>query len=280
MLWIVGAKGLVGSALCARCLSIPHIKTGHEVDIGDLNALSQFAKQHRTIDYIINCAAFSLVDEAESKRETAYSANALGPQHLSQLAQEIGAKFIHLSTDYVFSGETKYPYKETDTPAPCNYYGQTKWEGEQKLSSHDLVIRTSWVFGGEGKNFVSKLLQLLFTQKEIRLVNDQWSRPTYAPDLADAILKLKDESGLYQFANQGVASKYDFGLKMWQEAKDLGFPVVTQSVSPVSAASFATAAKRPIYTPFDTTKIEKQLPIRHWHLALREFLCAQLPASL
>lgn len=284
MFWITGSKGLLGSALSVKCKAALHLnslETGREVNIGDLNAARDFVKKNPGITYIINCAAFSQVDAAENCREEAYRTNALGPKNLAIVANEIGAKLIHISTDYVFSGKVNRPLSEKDPVGPCSYYGVTKLEGEElALAQSACVIRTSWIFGNGGKNFVSKLLKMLQSQKEIRLTDDQWGRFTYAPDLADAILQMIDRSGLYHFANAGVATKYEFGLAMREEAFLMGFPIMAEAIIPVPGASFPAPCERPAYSAFDTSKIESFLSIRHWRGPLRDFLCAQLPAYL
>ncbi len=280
MFWITGSKGLLGSALCLKCraASLPTIETGREVDVADLGSLRTFADKNPAITHIINCAAFSQVDDAEKKQEEAHQTNALGPKHLAIVADEIGAKLIHISTDYVFSGEKKQPLSETDPVGPCNYYGKSKLEGEKMALGH-CVIRTSWIFGNGGKNFVSKLLTMLQTEKKIYLTEDQWGRFTYAPDLADAILAMRDQKGLFQFANQGVSTRYEFGLAMRKEALLLGFPIVTEEIIPVLGAQFPTPCARPVYSAFNTSKIEQFVKVRHYKDALREFLCAQILVS-
>ncbi len=276
MYWITGANGLLGSALQKVCKAALH--TGREVDISDLGVLRKFAKEHPGIRYIINAAAYSLVDAAEKEREAAWKANAVGPGNLGQIANEIGAKFIHLSTDYVFPGNLMRPLSEVDVVAPCNYYGETKLEGERRaLSLGALVIRTSWLFGGGGKNFVAKILQMLQSEKEICLTENQWGRSTYAPDLVEAILQIKDMVGLFQFANRGVVSRYEFGVAMKEEALKLGYKIVNEKMVPVPASAFPTPCKRPVYSAFDTAKIEQHILVRHWKEALRDFLCAQIP---
>ncbi|HSX11471.1 MAG TPA: dTDP-4-dehydrorhamnose reductase [Chlamydiales bacterium] len=278
MYWITGAKGLLGSALCAQCKAALH--SGHEVDIADFISIQTFVKKHPEITYIINAAAFSQVDAAEEFRAEAYRANVIGPENLARIANDIGAKLIHISTDYVFPGNVKRPLTENDPVGPLNYYGKTKLQGEQRVLGTSLVIRTSWIFGQGGKNFVAKLLHMLMTQPEIHLTNDQWGRPTYAPDLAAAIFQMRDQTGLYQYANSGVVTKYEFGLAMLEEARSLGLPVVTKSIVPVPGSFFPSPCKRPVYSAFDTTKIEQHIPIRPWREGLRELLCARQPASL
>lgn len=277
MLWITGANGLLGKSLRQKIQSDRCLATGREIDISDMQMIQNFARNHRGISHIINCAAFSQVDQAEWNKEAALKANATGPKNLGLLAKEIGARFIHISTDYVFPGNGRESLKETDPVGPCNYYGETKLRGEENALALDAcVIRTSWIFGDGGKNFVAKLLQMLQSEKVIRLADDQWGRPTYAPDLAGAILQMLGAKGLYQYANTGISTKYQFGLTMREEAILLGFPVVTESILPVPSSTFPSPCKRPVFTPFDTTKIETIVSIRPWQQALRDFLCAQL----
>lgn len=285
-LWITGSKGLLGSTLLNKVSAIGTHR--EEADIADLNALRIFAKKHSGITHIINCAAFSLVDLAESKKEEAYQANAVGPENLARIAKEIGAHLVHISTDYVFPGNLHRPLKEDDLVAPCNYYGLTKWEGEQRVLavlSSACILRTSWIFGGGGKNFVAKILQLMLNQNEIRLTNDQWGRPTYAPDLADAILKLLGKTGIYHFANAGVATKYEFGVALREEALRFNYPVVAESIVSVPGSAFPSPCQRPVYSAFDTSKIENELKIqiRPYREALQDYLCQQsalFPISL
>lgn len=271
---MTGADGLLGSVLRKHA----SYSTGRrEADISDLEALRAFASSHAGITHIVNCAAFSLVDLAESRREEAHRANALGPEHLGILAAEIGARILHISTDYVFPGTLFRPLKEDDPVLPCSHYGSTKLEGELRLlkvNPEACIIRTSWIFGRGGKNFVAKLLEMIQAQEEIRLTDDCWNLPTYAPDLAAAILKMLDASGIYHFANSGAANKYEFGLAMREEAEAIGYKIAARRILPVPGSTFPSPASRPVYSVFDLSKIEKRLggPIRPWREALREYL--------
>ncbi len=258
MLWIVGAKGLVGSAFKVG------IGTGREVDVGDLAAMRAFTKD-KQITHIVNCAVYSQVDKAEAEREDAFRTNVIGAENCAIVAKELGAKLVHISTDYIFPGDGNLPIKEDDPKGPCNYYGLTKWEGEQrvlKVLPTACVIRTSWVFGPGGKNFLARMTQMLQGDQVIRMVDDQWSRFTCVYDLVDVILKMKDRSGVYHFANKGIATRYEFAKEMKPDA----------NIIPVPASSFPAAAKRPRFTPFDTTKIEQILTIRTWQEALCDYL--------
>lgn len=277
-IWVSGAKGLVGSALCRR-KELPIIATGKELDIADKKQVEAFLDENQDIDQIINCAAFSLVDQSETFREEAFRANALGPEVLAQAAKKRNVHFLHISTDYVFRGDVNRPLTEEDAANPCNYYGETKLEGERRVfltNPQACVLRTSWVFGRGGKNFVASLLSNLQSVEEIRLINDQWGRPTYVEDLVQVILEMRGKTGLYQFANQGIATKFLFGCEMRDGLEKLGIFTKPKLVS-VPGHLFMSPCKRPKYSAFDTTKIEKELniKIRSWKEALREFLCNQ-----
>ncbi len=277
--WITGAKGLVGSYLISQ-QTIPFVATGREIDIAEPSQVDEFVRREKPT-HIFNCAAFSAVDPAETERDAAFRSNALGPQVLGRVAKERRIKLLHLSTDYVFAGTGKQPLKETDPVAPCNYYGMTKLEGEKGLKAvypEACILRTSWIYGSGGKNFVAKLIGLLQTKEELRLVEDQVSRPTYVPDLVHVMILMKDRSGLYQFANAGPTSKYDFALALRQEAANLGFPIRCKTILPCLSSEFSAPAKRPLYSAFDTTKIESIYKPRHWRDTLPEYLRNHVPA--
>ncbi len=274
-LWVVGADGLVGSHLKQWA----HVASKRsDADIGNLHSLYAFAKKLRGITHIVNCAALSHVDQAERRREEAFCANAFGPENLAAVARAMNAKFLHLSTDYVFQGNESAPIVETHPTHPINYYGWTKQEGEKRLLRvlpSSCIVRTSWVFGEGGKNFVAGMLQKLQEPHPLLLTHDQRGRPTYAPDLADTIMRMLDASGVYHFANAGEASKYEFGMAMREEALGLGFPVAASEIIPVPRSFFPESAPRPGYSVFSTAKIESflQKPIRPWRECLREYLC-------
>lgn len=271
MLWITGANGLLGRSLRAKCKAALH--SGREVDIGSFEQVEAFIQAHPSITHIINCAAYTNVDQAEVQRAEAFRINAKGPENLARTKR----KLIHISTDYVFSGEQEKPYQESDATDPCNYYGLTKLEGEKRvLDAGACVIRTSWLFGEGGNGFASKLFDLFLKEMRVRLIEDQWSKFTYAPDLADAILHMLDQTGLYQYANQGVATRYEFGMEMMRQAKQ----VVVQTLIPISAAQFPMPCKRPRYSAMDTGRIESLVNVRSWQEALKEFLCAKQPIFL
>ena len=220
-LWIVGVNGLLGSSLKnAVPISVGSSKT--EADVTSLPSLRSFMNRHPGITHIINASAFSLVDLAEKQRESAYLVNAIGPENLGVIAREWGVKIIHISTDYVFPGNIDRPLHEQDLVSPVNYYGETKLEGEKRLLSvfpSGCILRTSSLFGKGGKNFVARIVDLIQEKEEIFLSDDQFNSPTYVEHFVEVVLKMRDQSGVYHFSNQGDASKYRFGKEIFNFAK-------------------------------------------------------------
>ncbi|MBS0615392.1 MAG: dTDP-4-dehydrorhamnose reductase [Verrucomicrobia bacterium] len=281
-LWITGAKGLVARALIHLCQDrgIEYVATSHEqVDISQLPHVKKFihSREGASITHIINCAAFTEVDRAETEKDLAFQANAIGPENLGLAAQELNAKLIHISTDYVFAGDKEKPYLETDSAKPLSVYGQTKWEGEKRLLDvlpSACILRTSWVFGPGGKNFISSILGRMKTDASLKVVSDQINRLTLAQDLAETILSLLCHSGIYHFANSGAISRFTIAQKIFNWAKDHHIPLVCEEIIPVPASTFPTPAKRPLRSVLSTDKITTSLGIspRSWDLALEEHL--------
>ena len=278
-IWITGANGLVGKALQKRCLQdrLAYLATGHEVDISSLPQVKHFFNSHPDITHIVNCAAYTRVDDAEKETDAAYLANTVGPENLGKLAHQAGLKLVHLSTDYVFDSTTPDPHSETSPHKPMNVYAKTKKDGEERLLAeflHACIIRTSWVFGNGGKNFISSLLGKLQSNAKIAVVADQINRLTYAPDLASAIISLLCHEGIFHFANSGVASRHAVAEKMRGLLKE---KAVCVQIDQVSAAQFPAPAARPRFSILDTQKYENLLGItpRHWEIALQEYIYEQ-----
>ncbi len=263
MLWIIGKDGMLGRAFC-RILkekNIPFIATSKgEVDI-----------THPVVDFdfdtAVNCSGYTAVDHAEKQPQLAHAINIEGVEALARL----GKKVIHFSTDYVFDGSQGTPYSEKDFTRPLSVYGQSKRTGEErllKLSPESLVIRTSWLFGREGRNFVLTMRELMKERDELQIVADQVGRPTFCDDLVHATLELLDESGIIHFANSGVTTWYEF-------AQEIGKEVNYSGVKPISSAQYDAAAKRPHYSVLDTAKVEALLgkTPRHWKEALKDLIC-------
>lgn len=278
-IWITGARGMLGTTLCQLLeqRNIPFVGTDRTVDITSKNSLESFFDHHRDITHIINCAAYAKVDLAEKEEKQAHAINAKGIQNLGELAHQHNLFLTHFSTDYVFGGESNRPYQEESPCTPIGVYAKTKHQGEiNLLEAHpsSCIIRTSWLFGLNGKNFVSTMLTLMQNQKILRIVSDQIGRPTYCLDLAEAALALLGKEGTYHFSNRGVTSWYEFALQIAKEGQRLGYPIVVDEIIPITTASYPTPAKRPAYSVLDTTKIEQILDWepRRWQEALADYL--------
>jgi dTDP-4-dehydrorhamnose reductase len=217
------------------------------------------------------------VDKAEEDLKQAYLVNAMGPYHLGLAARRHEARVIHFSTDYVFEGTKNAPYEENDVCCPLGAYGLSKLAGEMKLLEEledACVIRTSWLFGHPGKNFVGTMLRLMSEREHLKVVADQVGRPTYCQDLAMITFNLLDQEGIFHFANSHETSWYLFAKEIHRQALELGFPLKVRSIEPISTAEYPTPAKRPGYSTLHTKKIEHLLgyPPRHWQDALRDYL--------
>jgi len=269
--WVLGASGMLGSAICAQLekRKIPCVATDKkEVDISSYAMLEAFSSLHE-ISHVVNCAGYTKVDLAEKEADLAYLANAQGPENLGRLARKIGAKVLHFSTDYIFSGRDNIPYKESDLPQPINLYGKSKYEGERRLLEQDpaaCILRTSWLFGLRGRNFISTMLDLFQHKEEVRVVVDQIGRPTFCEDVSLAACQLLSHEGVFHFANREETSWHQFAITIYEEAKKAGLPLRCKEVIPIASHQYPSLATRPSYSVLDTQKIEKTLGIipRSW----------------
>ncbi|MCL4439098.1 MAG: dTDP-4-dehydrorhamnose reductase [Firmicutes bacterium] len=272
---ITGANGMLGHALTAT-LSQHHNLTGldlPDVDITDLSALKSAVSSHRP-DLIINAAAYTDVDSCETNIDLAFAVNATGPRNLAVVCSELNIPIVHISTDYIFNGTGTSPYKEGDTPNPQSVYGKSKLQGEQyirELTNKHYIIRTSWLYGQHGKNFVDTMLRLGRERDEISVVNDQVGSPTYTVDLAGAISELIMEPayGTYHITNSGICSWYDFTLEIFKQAGIEGV-----KVKPITTEELNRPAPRPRNSVLDNhmwQQMGKQ-PLRHYKEALKDYL--------
>lgn len=258
-LWVLGSGGMVGEGFVqeARQRGIEVVGATHqECDITDLSSLVKEAKNVKPT-HIINCAALANVDQAEEEPLTAFAINRDGAANVAKIAKETGSRFVHISTDYVFGGEARStPYRESDPCFPINIYGKSKWEGEKKVIQEypdACIVRTSWVFGGKGKNLLSTLLQKFCEKEEVMAVSDQVGNPTYCCDLIDALFSLLNAKGIVHFCNATKGSRYEIALLLWEEAKKHSEKVICKKIIPVASAAFPTKAKRPLYSALDTS---------------------------
>jgi dTDP-4-dehydrorhamnose reductase len=226
-------------------------------------------------DYLINCAAYTAVDKAESERDLAYQINAEAVGVLAAICHQQQCRLIHISTDYVFDGTATRPYREDDSCAPRSVYGASKWEGEKLAMQYDpnsIIVRTSWVYSSFGKNFVKTILRLLQEKPALSVVNDQVGSPTYAADLAEALLLIISakiwKSGIYNYSNTGNISWFDFAVAIAKLKQS------TVPIQGISTAQYPTAAHRPAYSVLDTSKINQtfHVPIKDWRESLAHCL--------
>ena len=278
-IWVVGANGLLGSTFC-RYLQRKNINfissTFGEVDICKQDQINKFSENKR-ITHIINCAAYTQVDLAEKEKEKAFEVNSKAPLYLAKMAKRKKAKFIHFSTDYVFDGKKTFSYIESDVAAPINVYGKSKLKGEKEVQKEfpsSCIIRTSWLFGDGNNNFVTKMMDLMQRKKSLSIVDDQIGRPTYAEDLVEAAMLLRNKEGIYHFANLGHASWHDMALFLYQQMIGKGHDLICKSISPIKTNEYPSFAYRPLYSPLNTEKFEKvaNKKPRTWQKAMIDFL--------
>ncbi len=272
---VTGANGQLGNSIQKIHVQYPEHKfiftDVPEVDITNLDLLRELVKKEQ-IGAIINCAAFTAVDKAESCEELAEKINVTGPKNLAIAAHEVGAKLVHISTDYVFGGKNSLPLKETDETAPIGVYGRTKRQGEievEKTGCDAIVIRTAWLYSEYGNNFVKTMLRLGKERESLNVVYDQIGTPTYATDLAYAIMTLLNKGickfEIYHFSNEGVISWYDFTKAIFEIA---GY---STAVGAIESYEYPTAAERPAYSVLNKRKIKKAgVTVPYWKDSLKE----------
>ena len=231
-------------------------------------------------DLIVNAAAYTAVDKAETESKLAIAINGVAPTIMAESAQKLGATLVHISTDYVFNGNNYTPYTEEDRPNPLGVYGQSKLMGEEGVRNNGarhIILRTAWVYGSRGHgNFVKTMLRLGAEREELRIVSDQIGSPTWSYDIAMAITQLisKSARGTYNFSSSGVASWYDFAVAIFSEANQLGFPLKVKEVIPITTAEYPTPAQRPSYSVLSKAKITQTLGNypSPWQKSLKQML--------
>ena len=277
---VTGGDGQLGSALRALTgrMNLPfrfYFTDAGELNITDRSQIESFVEGQQ-IRYILNFAAYTAVDKAETDREKAYAINAAGVENIAQVAKQLGVKVIHLSTDFVFDGATTVPYNEESEPHPLSVYGETKLKGEQLLQAAGgewLILRTSWLYSEYGSNFVKTMLRLMRERELLTVVDDQRGSPTYATDLAEMMIHILQQSeangwknGLFHFSNRGETSWYGFADAIRRMAG-----IENCKLVPVTTEEYPTAARRPPYSVMDLTKISDsfRVEIPTWEEALQ-----------
>lgn len=281
---ITGGRGQLARALRAAAPDGWQVvaPTRQELDICDPVAIGRALQG--APDLVINAAAYTAVDRAESEPDAAGRVNAEAVAALADACRERTIRLVHYSTDFIFDGRSGSPYRPGDVPAPLGVYGRTKLTGEQAAAGvlDNLVIRTAWVYGAGGSNFVATVLRLLRERDELRIVADQVGTPTHAASLARATWQLagQDARGVLHFTDAGVASWYDFAVAIQEEALAAGLTERTVPIVPIATADYPTPARRPAYSVLDKAETWDRLggPARHWRAELRAML-AQLHES-
>ena len=308
MMWVIGSTGMLGAEF-TRLLQknkIQHVGTSSQVDARDFKALKAFANNWETenylaahkngspsrIQWIVNCSAYTAVEKAQSDQEAARALNVDAARNIARAAREIGAKLIHISTDYVFDGSANSPYKESDAKRPLGVYGQTKSDGEdeiQKAMTQYFIFRTSWLYGFDRPNFVYTMAKLMDSKEEIKVVNDQIGSPTFTADLAEAMLatiksvqkagtdifsKEGIPYGIYHFTNAGETSWHGFALEIQRLLKKRKLIQNDCRVLPCSTAEYGAKVERPAYSVLSKEKIQAALKIKipKWQDSLERFI--------
>jgi len=281
---VTGGKGQLGSELRDLAPNHPNYNffftDRSQLDITDHAAVDAFITKNE-IDTLINCAAYTAVDKAESEPDLANAINHLAVANLAQIAKDKKLKLVHISTDYVFDGTNHKPYLETDTPNPQSVYGQTKFDGELALQrinpTNAIIIRTSWVYSKYGKNFVKTMLRLAQNRDEINVVSDQIGSPTNAADLAEIILNIlpkieNDNVEIFHYSNEGICSWYDFAKAIFGIKKE------SIKVNPIEGAQYSTPAKRPFYSVMNKSKIQEvyHSELLYWKSSLKNLMIFNL----
>jgi dTDP-4-dehydrorhamnose reductase len=271
---VTGANGQLGKELKRLEVSYPGYEfiflSREDLPIHHFEMIRYYFSVYKP-HYVINCAAYTAVDRAEEEQERAFHINGEAVGVLAAVCKENNARLIHLSTDYVFNGMATTPYREDAHTHPQSVYGASKLEGEKQalqLNPDTIIIRTSWLYSEYGKNFVKTIIKLLQEKEEINVVNDQTGSPTYAADLAEAILVIIESGkwvpGIYHFSNEGVITWYDFAteIKKWLNSDC--------TIHPVPTSAYPTAARRPTYSALDKQKIQRVygIALKDWKKSL------------
>lgn len=261
--------------------TIRHFSSDQETDIGDPAALRDFVATNRKhdIQWIVNCSGYTAVDRAEDEPKQAFRINAEGVRNIAETARSIGATLIHISTDYVFNGDKESEYIEEDPTGPIGVYARSKLQGElymRDILTRFYILRTAWLYGTSGKNFLRTMLRLFQERDTVRVVSDQWGSPTYASDLACMILHIinagKNTFGTYHYTNTGKTNWYEFAREIYRQAKQNGLVNRDVDIVPISTENYPTPARRPRYSYLSKEKIKATfgVTIRSWREALRE----------
>lgn len=288
MIWIVGNKGMLGQELekLLKDLNLQVTGTDRELDFTSLETVMSWAQEKKP-EWIINCAAYTAVDKAEDEADLAHRLNVVGPENLGKVATVVGAKVLHISTDYVFDGKgitvsdgTRRPYQEEDLTGPTGVYGRTKEDGEKALlaaSNQTVILRTAWLYGAHGPNFVYTMLRLMKEREGLGVIADQWGSPTWALDLSQAICEIvqsqKPVYGVFHFSGGGQCSWYDFAQEIHRLGLVNGLLTRDCTINSLTTAQYPTKAQRPSWSVLDKTKIQQTYGVKvpDWKQSLEKW---------
>ena len=309
MIWLIGCNGMLGREVARQLKenNLSFVGTDKEVDITNPDALDAYQKNlmtsfysldsklpesEKTISWIINCSAYTNVDKAEEDTELAAKLNAEGPLNIARVARKLGAKLIHISTDYVFGGDGNEPYTENMEKNPLGVYGKTKADGEDAIEKEMVqyfILRTAWLYGFEGINFVYTMTKAMNNRDEVKVVNDQFGSPTCTVDLANAIITIIKKTnnakgffgsnstpafGIYHFTNEGQTTWFEFAQAIYKYGRKYKRITKDCTVNPCTTAEFGAKVKRPAYSVLSKEKIQKELKIKipNWEKSLKNFM--------
>ncbi|MDR2176727.1 MAG: dTDP-4-dehydrorhamnose reductase [Treponema sp.] len=305
-IWLIGNKGMLGTEF-SRLLEkhgLPFTGTDREVDVTDPAALDACAEAQSAggrLAWIVNCAAYTAVDKAEDDVETCRSLNAAGPGNIARTAKKFGARLIHISTDYVFDGRGVpraggglRPYREDDDTNPIGVYGLTKRDGERRVLENNgdsYIVRTAWLYGEHGNNFVHTMLRLMNERDEVKVVDDQRGSPTWVADLSQTLLSLvlacnapgaassTVSPGVYHYTNEGAVTWFDFAQEIYCQGRRLGLIKKDCAVRPCASAEYPANVVRPAYAVLDKAKIKAALglAVPPWDESLARYLESRMP---
>lgn len=279
---LTGADGQLGKAVqrvaASNGIELAGLTRG-DLDITDMRRVAEMVRHHAPT-HIINAAAYTAVDQAESDSALAYAVNRDGAANLAEAGFVNGSRLLHVSTDFVFDGEQPRPYTPEDTPNPVNVYGASKLAGERAVieatRGEAFIVRTAWVYSLDGRNFLNTMLRLMRERDELRVIEDQVGTPTSTHSLAAVLVSAvnNDLSGIHHWTDAGIASWYDFAVAIADEACKVGLLEERPIIRPVPTAEFPTAAKRPVSSTLDKSALRTALSTscQHWRMALREVL--------
>jgi dTDP-4-dehydrorhamnose reductase len=284
-----GAQGMLGHVISPYFYSKGYQVKGFDLedgDICDINWLEKLFTEWKP-NIFCNCAAYTKVDEAEMNQEEAFRVNGEALTGIIDLCARAGSVLVHFSTDYVFDGSKRIPYEETDLPNPLSAYGKSKWAGEKNILSQKegynrfYIIRTSWLYGHHGPNFISTILQLATKKRDLDIVSDQKGSPTSCQDLAEAVYHLlkSDAFGLYHFSGEGSCSWYELALAAIEIAKRRDFSLKIENIRPVKTEKFKRPAPRPLFSVLNKSKYKDVTgkKVKHWIDSLEGFIISTVP---